>query len=103
MADDSEELKLWEMSVLDEQIPLPAEVVNALEAAGIRSDGKMNIPSVVDSGSITKTDDIVEHFAKVAREQATSGEGSGDQPMNTLSARMCTVSHCHKILPGYYR
>ncbi|KAH6908832.1 hypothetical protein BKA70DRAFT_1426714 [Coprinopsis sp. MPI-PUGE-AT-0042] len=94
MAENSEELRLWEMSVLDEQISLPAEVVIALEAAGIRSDGKMNVPSVVDGN-----DDIVEHFAKVA-EKVSSTTGS---ELPTLSARMCTVSHCHKILPGYYR
>lgn len=94
MAENSEELRLWEMSILDEQISLPAEVVTALEAAGIRSDGKMNVPSAVDGN-----DDIVEHFAKVA-EKVSSATGS-DLP--ALSARMCTVSHCHKILPGYYR
>ncbi|KAJ7109820.1 hypothetical protein C8R44DRAFT_800634 [Mycena epipterygia] len=74
LSDDQDELRAWELSIIDEQVPLPPS-----HQAAAR--GSVPMPM----------DELDERFSRQV------------PPEVPLPARMCTVSHCHKILPGFYR
>ena len=109
MAEFPEELRAWELSIIDEQVPL-ASVDN--------SPPLPETSPVVEPGSTQSAISSMNPLAGVYH-TSTSSSSTADSPhaisqfnnnlllvtaANTsLPARMCTVSHCHKILPGYYR
>lgn len=115
MAESPEELRAWELSIIDEQVPVvPADNSSVLpETSPVIELGSatqslspsstlipgINSPMVVCPPSISSsstTDPISQYQLNNNPILATAANTS-------LPARMCTVSHCHKILPGYYR
>ncbi|KAJ6523551.1 hypothetical protein B0H19DRAFT_1201310 [Mycena capillaripes] len=64
LADGTDELQAWELSIIDEQVPYPPGHQSG------NASGSMN---------------------------------SHVPPPPPLPARVCTVSHCHNLLPGLYR
>ncbi|KAF8957393.1 hypothetical protein BDZ97DRAFT_109410 [Flammula alnicola] len=104
LADNPEELRAWELSVIDEQIILPS-VVNPPPMSSL--DPPMAV------GSMTFGDHIAAGvYLPPTGSIDTPHSISPYPPLNDpllaataapLPARMCTVSHCHKLLPGYYR
>ncbi|KAF6745719.1 hypothetical protein DFP72DRAFT_924909 [Ephemerocybe angulata] len=101
LADDPAELRAWEMSIIDEQITLPPPVLAALTAAGVNADGTVSRP-LPDAQSLVAT--VLSLYQNEPdRSDDTSHSTSVLGAIPPLPARMCTVSHCHQILPGYYR
>lgn len=119
MAESPEELRTWELSVIDEQVPLVSvdnsvapleaspmvELAQSLPPNPVLTSGtdspmvpagvyppSIPSPSTVDSTHPISPYHHLNHNPLLAAAASTS-----------LPARMCTVSHCHKILPGYYR
>ncbi|KAJ7492245.1 hypothetical protein FB451DRAFT_1217571 [Mycena latifolia] len=74
LADSPDELQAWELSIIDEQVPLPPSH---------QSTSRESVP--MPMGPL---------------DTRYSRQVPSEVP---LPARMCTVSHCHKILPGFYR
>ncbi|KAG7448371.1 uncharacterized protein BT62DRAFT_701843 [Guyanagaster necrorhizus] len=87
------------MSIIDEKITVPQDITTLLTAYSslspatlIRATGSQQpIGSTLIPTTSTPTDQptatAVNHFFP---------------PLPVLPPRMCTVSHCHKILPGHY-
>ena len=111
MAESPEELRAWELLVIDEQVPavptdnsstLP-EISPAVEPRSTSSTptliAGMNSTMVVYPPSISSssTADVISQY------QLNNNPILAAAANTSLPARMCTVSHCHKILPGYYR
>ncbi|KAJ7651545.1 hypothetical protein DFH06DRAFT_1207340 [Mycena polygramma] len=61
LVDGTDEIRAWELSIIDEQVP-----------TGVQPD-------------------------------ASTDRAQSAAPIAPLPARMCTVSHCHNLLPGFYR
>ena len=115
MAESPEELREWELSIIDEQVVpvVPADNSSALpetspvvEPASTQSLPPsptlipgMDSPMVVYPPSISSssTADAISQY------QLNNNPILAAAANTSLPARMCTVSHCHKILPGYYR
>ena len=113
MAESPEELRAWELSIIDEQVSVvPADSSALPEKTSIIEPGTnqssspnptfipgMNSPMVVYPPSISSssTGDVISQY------QLNNNPILAAAANTTLPARMCTVSHCHKILPGYYR
>lgn len=74
LSDDQDELRTWELSIIDEQVPLPPSH---------QASARGNVPMPMG--------ELDERYSRQV------------PPEVPLPARMCTVSHCHKILPGFYR
>ncbi|KAJ7508712.1 hypothetical protein B0H11DRAFT_1966401 [Mycena galericulata] len=74
LSESPEELRAWELSIIDEQVPLPPSHQSSVRG-----------PVPMPMGPL---------------DTRYSHQVPPDVP---LPARMCTVSHCHKILPGFYR
>ncbi|KAJ7687379.1 hypothetical protein B0H17DRAFT_1070024 [Mycena rosella] len=74
LADSPDELRAWELSIIDEQVPLPPSH---------QATSREGVPMPMDP-----------------LDTRYSRQVPAEVP---LPARMCTVSHCHKILPGFYR
>ncbi|KAK0473753.1 hypothetical protein IW261DRAFT_1503266 [Armillaria novae-zelandiae] len=99
LSESPEDLQAWEMSIIDEKVTVPQDITGLLTAYSslspatlIRATGSQQpIGSPLVSTSSTATDQsapaTVNHFFP---------------PVPVLPPRMCTVSHCHKILPGHY-
>ncbi|KAJ6623053.1 hypothetical protein B0H10DRAFT_2010932, partial [Mycena sp. CBHHK59/15] len=85
LADSSEELRAWEISIIDEQVPLPPGYQPITSPSGTVD------PST--SGSVSMPMGPLD--TRYSRQAFPP-----DAPVPT---RMCTVSHCHQILPGFYR
>lgn len=108
MAESPEELRAWELSIIDEQVPdnssaLPktspvvepgsTQSLSPALMPGINSPMVVYPPSI-SSSSTADSPHAISHYQ----------QNNNPIPANTsLPARMCTVSHCHKILPGYYK
>lgn len=118
MAESPEELRAWELSIIDEQVPvvlvnnssaLPG-TSTVVEPGSTQSLSKspalipgMNSPVVLagvypPSVSSSSTADSPHPISHLNNNPLLLAAAS-----TSLPARMCTVSHCHKILPGYYR
>ena len=120
MAESPEELRAWELSIIDEQVPVVlVDNISALpetspvaEPASTHSLSTspalipgMNSPMVpagvyppnISSSSIADSPHAFSH------NQLNNNPLLAAAANTSLPARMCTVSHCHKILPGYYR
>ncbi|GLB38951.1 hypothetical protein LshimejAT787_0601130 [Lyophyllum shimeji] len=78
LSESPDDLRAWELSVMDEQVPLPARMTG--------SPATDDDPSALIQGSTYPP-----------------GTSPGLSGTAHLGARMCTVSHCHKLLPGFYR
>ncbi|KAF5336376.1 hypothetical protein D9611_006716 [Ephemerocybe angulata] len=107
LADDPAELRAWEMSIIDEQITLPPPVLAALTAAGVNADGTVSRP-LPDAQSLVATVLSLYQNEPDQRSEVDTPHSTVPYPsilgaIPPLPARMCTVSHCHQILPGYYR
>ncbi|KAF9549069.1 hypothetical protein CPC08DRAFT_769150 [Agrocybe pediades] len=90
LARNPEALRQWETSVIDEQIPTPIVSVQLDETGEmIRSQSPM-----VAAGVYPAT------VGSIDTRHSVSPYTSFD---DALPARMCSVSHCHRVLPGYYR
>ncbi|PBK94825.1 hypothetical protein ARMGADRAFT_1011701 [Armillaria gallica] len=99
LSESPEDLQAWEMSIIDEKVTVPQDITGLLTAYSslspatlIRATGSQQpIGSPLVSTSSTAADQpaaaAVNHFFP---------------PVPVLPPRMCTVSHCHKILPGHY-
>jgi hypothetical protein len=114
LAESPEELRAWELSIIDEQVPVvPAVDSSALpESSPVVEPGStqslspspalipgMNSPMVVYPPSISSSSTA----DSTSQYQLNSNPILAAAANTSLPARMCTVSHCHKILPGYYR
>lgn len=113
MAESPEELRAWELSIIDEQVPaVPADNSSALpETSPVVEPSTqslslsptliagMNSPMVVYPPNISSssTADAISQY------QLNNNPILAAAANTSLPSRMCTVSHCHKILPGYYR
>ena len=111
MAESPEELHAWELSIIDEQVPM------------VLVDNSSAFPEtspVVETGSTQSSSPSPALIASMNSPMVLAGvyppsisSSTADSPhasshynnpaAASLPARMCTVSHCHKILPGYYR
>ncbi|KAJ2911473.1 hypothetical protein MD484_g8941, partial [Candolleomyces efflorescens] len=103
LADNPEELRAWELSILDEQIALPPQVLAALgEADG---EGSSNTSTAATAPSILSLyqNDPNQPSNTVSPNDIIGPYATVIDNTPQLPARMCTVSHCHQILPGYYR
>ena len=115
MADFPEELRAWELSIIDEQAPvLPVDNNAALQASPVAEPGSTPslAPSDMDSPmvlagvyppSISSSSTIDSPHAISPYLHLNNNPLLAAAANTSLPARMCTVSHCHKILPGYYR
>ncbi|TFK68545.1 hypothetical protein BDN72DRAFT_675058 [Pluteus cervinus] len=175
LSESAEELRKWELSIIDEQVPLPATVSELLEATmkstgltdisaaaslilstrgdgvatgqGVSLDGSMNTaaeptleailngtpaslaelqrksgnttpirvmqPTGIDTRYSVSPYTSTPTLELLANDVSQTAFIPPFEPSNqstptetlpfTLPARMCTVSHCHKILPGFYR
>ena len=112
MAESPDELHAWELSIIDEQVPMVLvdnsfafpETSPVVETGSTQSLSPspaliagMNSPMVlagVYPPSISSSS---------AADSSLASSHYNNPAAASLPARMCTVSHCHKILPGYYR
>lgn len=91
MAESPEELRAWELSIFGKEVPV------------VPVDTLMN-PSVVLAGvyppspSTPDSSHTVSPYSQLNKNPLLAAAAN-----TSLPARMCTVSHCHKILPGYYK
>ncbi|KAF8872505.1 hypothetical protein BD779DRAFT_334072 [Infundibulicybe gibba] len=106
LAESLEELRAWELSIIDEKVPLPSAASDAARSSstslpvnngtmlgpnsGTENHGQSNTPTITGRYS----------FSPYPQPNESSSISSTAAPP---PARMCTVSHCHKILPGFYR
>ena len=114
MAKSSEELRVWELSIIDEQVSVVPPVNSSSLPEGSHavepgmtqslSPNPNVIPGMSSSMAVypssispPSTVDTVSQY------QLNSNPILAAAANTSLPARMCTVSHCHKILPGYYR
>ncbi|KAH9477548.1 hypothetical protein JR316_0009770 [Psilocybe cubensis] len=109
LADNPDELHAWELSIIDEQVPQVNDGISHLtptantqpesssDSASASYTSALPIAGVYSAmiGSIDTPDSVSPH--PHLNTLSTMGQ------LGTLPARMCTVSHCHKILPGHYR
>ena len=117
MAESPEDLRAWELSIIDEQIPVVPIDNNSAhpEATPVVEPGStqslspspalipgMNSPMIVYPPSISSSSTADSSHA-ISQYQLNNNPILAAAANTTLPARMCTVSHCHKILPGYYR
>ena len=112
MAESPEELRAWELSIIDEQISVvPVDTSTALLETSVNEPGStqsltlspalipgMSSPMVVYPPSISSSS-----TADISQYQLNNNPLLAAAANTSLPARMCTVSHCHKILPGYYK
>lgn len=107
LADNPHELFTWEQSIINAQIQLPKGLMAVLEGHG---DGNQPQDSDMQAGSIMQIvgngssptaggTSSVDATASSSM-PSTSAVGMGVMPL--LPVRMCTVSHCHRLLPGTY-
>ncbi|KAJ7116825.1 hypothetical protein C8R43DRAFT_1038242 [Mycena crocata] len=78
LSDCPDELEAWELSIINEQLPAPPPGPPDAQSTG---EGDVSMPM----GPLDT------RFSRQIPVEVT------------LPARMCTVSHCHNILPGNYR
>ena len=116
MAESPEELRAWELSIIDEQVPVvPVDTSSALPETSVVEPGStqslspspaliagMNSPMVVYTPSISSSS-TAESPHVISQYQLNNNPGLSVAASTSLPARMCTVSHCHKILPGFYK
>lgn len=121
MAESPEELRAWELSIIDEQVPLVPVNKSATppRASPVAEPGSaqflppntalspgMNSPMVVAGvypPSIASSSTVDSPHAIPPYQHLNKNPLLAAAANTSLPARMCTVSHCHKILPGYYR
>ncbi|KAF9479869.1 hypothetical protein BDN70DRAFT_661639 [Pholiota conissans] len=96
LADNIEELRAWELSIINEEVPMSPGV----DGPPLGNDGFGS--SASDTGGRPPYSAVLAgvHPSSIDSPHATSPYPHSSEP---LPARMCTVSHCHKILPGCYR
>ena len=114
MAESPEELRTWELSIIDEQVPVVmADSSIALpgtspvaETSLLPNTALINSPMVlagvyppgISSSSTVDSPHAVSPYPHLNNNPLLAAAAN-----TSLPARMCTVSYCHKILPGYYR
>ncbi|KAF5383235.1 hypothetical protein D9615_004919 [Tricholomella constricta] len=122
LSESPDELRHWELSIIDEEVALPFASSDTLA-----DNDTTNKIDTNTSGSAVDNVNAVPMMQATLRPNATAGSSSSTvqntdtdieaapAPAHGLtlekaahaplppSARMCTVSHCHKILPGLYR
>ena len=114
MAESPEELRTWELSIIDEQVP----VVPAVDSSALPDSSPAVEPGLTQS--ISPSPNLIPGINSPMAVYPTSISSPStvdaipqyhlnNNPIlaaaanTSLPSRMCTVSHCHKILPGYYR
>ncbi len=90
LSDSPDELFDWEQSIVDEKISMP-ENIEALVSAYSSLSPQTLLTAMPDQSLALSTASI-----------QSLGQTSSDKPVPNLPPHMCTVSHCHKILPGSY-
>ncbi|KAF9029147.1 hypothetical protein BDZ89DRAFT_1065672 [Hymenopellis radicata] len=90
LSDSPDELFEWEQSIVDEKISMP-ENIEALVSAYSSLSPQTLLTAMPDQSLALSTASI-----------QSLGQTSSDKPVPNLPPHMCTVSHCHKILPGSY-
>ncbi|KAK7464718.1 hypothetical protein VKT23_005924 [Stygiomarasmius scandens] len=112
LSESPEELRAWELSIVDETVKLPPSLVAVLaKSASAGSNSPFAKPFMSPAAEEPDEDDAEDDVEEDVEEDApTSPVGgistpssSNTPPIATLPPqRMCTVSHCHKILPPNY-
>lgn len=109
MADNPDELRAWELSIIDEQVPQANEGVshNAPVAGTPQQSASEPLFSVNYTSPMVIASVYPATIGSIDTPHSVSPYPHLNDPSNMsrpgpLPARMCTVSHCHKILPGYY-
>lgn len=114
MAESPDELRTWELSIIDEQVPAdkssaPPETSPVFEPGSTQPLSPtpalisgMNSPMIVYPPSISSSSTAGSPHA-ISHYQLNNNPILAAAANTSLPARMCTVSHCHKILPGYSR
>ena len=117
MAESPQELRAWELSIANEQVPADSNIqlpeTSTAAEPGLAQPFSpspalipgMNpsitlagvYPASISSSTADSPNAISPYF------QLNNNALLASAASTSLPARMCTVSHCHKILPGYYR
>ncbi|KJA17422.1 hypothetical protein HYPSUDRAFT_1022244 [Hypholoma sublateritium FD-334 SS-4] len=97
LSDNPDELRAWELSIIDEEIPLPPPSSTVQEG-----NASIAVPLPMPSGLLGEASPTFDNPYSIPPHPHLE-DPSLAATTPPLPARMCTVSHCHKILPGSYR
>lgn len=89
LANSPDELFRWEQSVVDEKISMPDNIEALVNAYSSLSP--QTLLTVMPDQSLATSTATIQSLGQ-----------SDSQTAPNLPPHMCTVSHCHKILPGSY-
>ncbi len=97
LSDNPDELRAWELSILDEEIPQPP-----LSTTELGINPSIASPMPMSSSLPGEAPSTIDSPASIPPLPHPTDPSLGTM-MGPLPARMCTVAHCHRILPGSYR
>ncbi|KAG5636912.1 hypothetical protein H0H81_006447 [Sphagnurus paluster] len=95
LSESPDDLRAWELSIIDEEMPLSLSVTSAPSNTGGEMQHTYTGPKEASTGHALTSG---ESFVFTSTNTLTIVIGIAQ-----LAVRMCTVSHCHKVLPGFYR
>ncbi|KAK0203931.1 hypothetical protein DFS33DRAFT_1335526 [Desarmillaria ectypa] len=99
LSESPEDLQAWEMSIIDEKVTVPQDISGLLTAYSSLSPATL----IRATGSQQPIGSTLVPTASTSADQPTAAAVNHFfHTVPVLPPRMCTVSHCHKILPGHY-
>jgi hypothetical protein len=107
LAESPEELRLWELSIIDERVlGVPVDSSSAPPVFEPESTQSVSPSPALIPGMNPPMVPAGVHPPSISSSSTAADPHANNNPLpaaTSLPARMCTVSHCHKILPGNYR